>query len=187
MNREYGKQKKKDKVSFWSGFTLVETLLAVLLLSMSVVAPLTIGSSSLSSATTGRDRLVALSLARDGIELVRAVRDTNRLTAGVSWRDNLDACMRPNTCIVDSLAPEDMRADTGEALDYNAATGLYGYNDDWVESKFKRTVTIYLLDNSSTPYREEVRVVSTVTWQTPYSFIQKKVEVSSQLTNWRIQ
>ena len=61
------------------GFTLVETLLAIAILSMAVLGPLGIASSGISAATIGKDRLIAVALGQDVFEYVRGVRDANRL------------------------------------------------------------------------------------------------------------
>jgi prepilin-type N-terminal cleavage/methylation domain-containing protein len=61
------------------GFTLIETLMAVLLLSLAIAGPLTIASNSLQATLTAKDQDTAFYLAQDGMEYVRWVRDTNTL------------------------------------------------------------------------------------------------------------
>src|SRR6185437_13507555 len=64
------------------GFTLIETLVAVLLLSIAIVGPMTIAQKGLQTALISKDQATAFNLAQDAIEFVRFARDTNCLVAG---------------------------------------------------------------------------------------------------------
>jgi len=66
------------------GFTLIETMVAVFLLSVAIAGPLTLASRGLSSALIAKDQVGAYYLGQDAIEFVRFVRDTNRLSNG-NW------------------------------------------------------------------------------------------------------
>ena len=61
------------------GFTLIETLAAIMLITVSIVAPMELTVQSLSAAYYARDQITASNLAQEGIEAVRAVRDANVL------------------------------------------------------------------------------------------------------------
>jgi len=63
------------------GFTLIETLIAVTILSLSVAGPLTTASRAIVASQTARDHLTASYLAQEGIEYVRAMRDEEFLEA----------------------------------------------------------------------------------------------------------
>jgi len=85
------------------GFSLVETLVAVSVLMLAVVGPLSIASRGLISAQFSRDQITAFHLAREATELVRNRRDTNMLPATATpadWLNGLDSCIS-NTCKVD--------------------------------------------------------------------------------------
>lgn len=66
------------------GFTLIETLVAVLLLTTAITGPLTLASKGLSAALIARDQMIAFYLAQDAVEYVRYARDTNKLVGGGS-------------------------------------------------------------------------------------------------------
>lgn len=92
------------------GFTLIETLVAVLLLTTSIVGPLTLASKGLSATLIARDQMVAFNLAQDAIEYVRFVRDTNKLVGGSSdWlagngtgaTKDLTPCLNTLGCQID--------------------------------------------------------------------------------------
>jgi prepilin-type N-terminal cleavage/methylation domain-containing protein len=68
----YFKQKNK-------GFTLLETLVAIALLSLSVGAAMGIAQRSLFSANLTKNQATATYLAAEGLELVRNIRDTQAI------------------------------------------------------------------------------------------------------------
>jgi len=57
------------------GFTLIETLIAVTILTFAVSGPLYTAGRALVAAEIARDQLVASYLAQEGVESVRAMRD----------------------------------------------------------------------------------------------------------------
>ena len=61
------------------GFTLIETMVAISILMVAIVAPMSLAAQSLSAAYYARDQITAFYLAQEGIEVVRSVRDTNIL------------------------------------------------------------------------------------------------------------
>ena len=60
-------------------FTLIETLVAIAILVVSVMAPLAVASSSYFQARAARDQVVATYLAQEAVEMVRYVRDRNMI------------------------------------------------------------------------------------------------------------
>ena len=69
------------------GMTLIETLVAISILAVAIVAPMTLTMQSLSSAYYARDQVVASNLAQEAIESVRAVRDGNILRIALNGPD----------------------------------------------------------------------------------------------------
>ncbi len=65
----------RRKESRLSGFTLIETLVAVSIIAIAVTGPLFTASRALVAAQTARDQLIASHLAQEGIEYVRVMRD----------------------------------------------------------------------------------------------------------------
>jgi prepilin-type N-terminal cleavage/methylation domain-containing protein len=67
-----------------NGFTLIETMVAISLLMMALVPPMSLASQSLVSAYYSRNQITAFYLAQEGIEVVRSVRDGNILAEAES-------------------------------------------------------------------------------------------------------
>ncbi len=70
--------------SLKSGFSLVEAIVAIGVISVGFVGSLVLISKSSAQASVLKDRVVAAHLAAEGIEVVRNIRDTNYLK-GSPW------------------------------------------------------------------------------------------------------
>lgn len=78
------------------GFTLIETMVAVTILTLSVAGPLFTANSAIIVAMIARDQLIASYLAQEGIEYVRAMRDNEFLAvsnqsdaSSIAWNNFL--------------------------------------------------------------------------------------------------
>jgi|SRR3989344_955751 len=163
-------------------FTLIETLVAISLLSVAIVAPMSLTSQSLSAAYYARDQVTAFNLAQEGLEAVRAFRDGQVLqisqSADASGLDLFGAIPVDQEFTIDSR-----NTDLSEAMETCSEDGcpflqtdgtLYGYDPDtttWVPTHFKRTLRACYIQQSqtytcnSTP-SDEIRVTVTVSWPT---------------------
>lgn len=166
------------------GFTLIETLVAVSLMVIAIVAPMSLVSQSLTTAYYARDQVAAYSLAQEGIETVRAVRDGNILSNALNGtsRNLLEGIP------IDTNFTADATVDGEDGLDpcpliegcpllqVDTTNTLYGYGGDgWNDTKFRRTINAKYVgptsinpDDPVTPTvgRDEIRVTVTVTWET---------------------
>ncbi|HEU5114395.1 MAG TPA: prepilin-type N-terminal cleavage/methylation domain-containing protein [Candidatus Paceibacterota bacterium] len=152
------------------GFTLVEAMVAISILSLAVTGPLLIAQKGLSSAIYAKDQITAFYLAQEAIEYVRNARDTNRIT-GASWLNGLSSCLintGSEACEIDArktdfLSSGAIQSCTGgvcDKLSYDSSSGLYGYGIG-SPTKFTRTVTI---DNRASS--KEAKLSVTIAWNT---------------------
>lgn len=175
---------RKTAVHVVSGFTLIETLVAVSLLVISVAAPMTLAVRSLSSAFYARDQVTAFHLAQEAIESVRIVRDGNALrtvrgvpvdllagipsTNGVPFtvdtRNNAMAVCDPGGC--------DPLYNNGEFYGHETGSG-------WEATRFTRTVTATEIDENG----DEIKVSVEVKWRSG-SFQERAFTISENMYRW---
>src|SRR3989338_7024531 len=165
------------------GFTLIETLVAVSLLTVAVVAPMTLTARSLSAAYYARDQITAFHLAQEAIETVRNVRDGNILQNALGASVDLLTGI-PST--------------TGHPFTVDTRNGsmtqcpvtcpplktdgeLYGYQNGspWVATRFTRTVQAEPVSGNN----DEVRVSVTVSWRSG-AFQTRTFTISENLYRW---
>lgn len=142
------------------GFTLIETLVAVLLLASAIAGPLTIASRGLTAALVAKDQVIAYYLLQDAIEYVRFKRDTNTL-AGDPWLTGLDSggCVdTANGCNIDSLA-DTITPCSGActAMKFDTISSAYDTSGTQLPA-FTRTIKLTQLTT------EEVAMEVTVSW-----------------------
>jgi Tfp pilus assembly protein PilV len=79
--------KKIKSRSYNQGFTIVETLVSLLIFSASIIFLISVSASGAANATFSKNRMTASYLAEEGIELMRGLRDSMVLsnTTGGGW------------------------------------------------------------------------------------------------------
>ena len=172
------------KVLEIKGFTLVETLVAVLLLTLSISGPLWMAQQSFVAARISQSQTVARFLAQEGVELVRGVRDTNILKSE-EWLFGLTECRTEFGCEIHHIntgtqvvrvCSED---DGCNPLKFNESEGTYSYlsGSNYTVSSFVREVTI----TDITPDKD-VEVFVKVSWND--RGIIRSVTTQEYLFNW---
>ena len=71
------------------GFTLIETIVTILVVTVGVLAAYIVTQEIISYTHQVSSRLTAAYLAKEGIEIVRNIRDTNWLQPADNWNDGL--------------------------------------------------------------------------------------------------
>jgi prepilin-type N-terminal cleavage/methylation domain-containing protein len=166
------------------GFTLVETLVAISILTLSIMATFTAVQNSLQSSSFSKDQITAFYLAQEAVEYVRNMRDTNTIS-GRDWMEGLltpgDECNSGTPCKVDvSQKSFSHCSSTCPLLRQDPVTGLFGYNSGWTETRFRREIKIEEVKASDPP---EVLVIVTMSW-TSNGFA-KTFQAKQYLTNWQ--
>lgn len=186
------------------GFTLIETLVAVLLLTTALAGPLTIASRGLLASITARDQIIAFYLGQDAVEYVRFIRDTNRL-GGLSWLAGLDGTSNGHTnssgsggqctssngtqsCLIDSV--QDTATSCGAALcttairyftDTDPQNNSFFSNTAGTATMFIRTVSITTPVNGNA---DEASLTVTVSW-VGENQIARSIVVRENIFNWQ--
>lgn len=181
-----------------AGFSLIETLVAVTLLSVAIVAPMTLASKGLASAYYARDQITAFYLAQDAIEAVRGIRDGQILQIAKS----------PTASTIDIFGPipvNDVPFTIDTRNQYSASPPLcaggpapsygcpplrtdgtlYGYDSDWAATNFTRVVKAHFVKKADgvTDNPDEIRVTVTVIWKTG-SIQARSFTISENMYRW---
>lgn len=158
-----------------TGFSLLETTVAVAILVVAVLGPLTLASSSIKSSSLAKNNLIAAGLTQEGIELFRNRRASNVLK-NQGWTTGLGGCFLPNGCVIDAanLAVDSCSASCAP-INLDAASGLYGYAAG-SPSIFTRKITA---ENTGA---NEIKIKSSVTWSE--TFGGQKFELEEFMLDW---
>lgn len=179
------------------GFTLIETLVAVLLLTTAVAGPLTLASKSLISALVAKDQIIAFFLAQDAVEFVRFARDTNLLQggdwitgAGAASGVDLSNCKAANGCYFDSGLQNPTTVSACSSTNCKSpitSSSLYLYDNNgryyYNSSGTKKTLFVREVLMTDVVAGEEVNLTVRVYWSDTAGK-ERKVEVRENLFNW---
>jgi prepilin-type N-terminal cleavage/methylation domain-containing protein len=137
-----------------SGFTLVEVLTVLFVISLGLIGVLSLIVQNIQSQNINKRTIAAYQLAQEGLELVRKTRDTNWRNA-VAWNLNLGA----GSYFMDYLdeTPSVIVHDTDSEL-YLDSNGFYIHGGVTTPTPFKRTIEIIPIDAGS------MRVYAHVVW-----------------------
>jgi prepilin-type N-terminal cleavage/methylation domain-containing protein len=188
MNTQYSKAKQKPEahVSQNRGFTLLETLVAILILTLAMAPGLLIASRTLIISNVAREQVTAIYLAQEALEAVRSVRDNNALTGTADWLNGLRTYVDGNAFRVDMVAVAGSVTITScgggagacPVLNYNSASRLYQYVSGSA-SEFRRSVEIDSIPGTA----DQVRVIATISWTMgPFT---RTFTASDYLYNWQ--
>lgn len=156
------------------GFTLIETLVAISLISIAIVTPMSLVSQSFSAAIHARDQVTAYNLAQEGIEAVRAIRDGNILANALqnAGRNLLQGIPTDTPFTIDARFSDPLAAidecTSGTCPNLQTDGTLYGYasgDPGWTPTNFKRSLTATFAGPDTVNGGEDIiRVSSTVSW-----------------------
>ncbi len=180
------------------GYSLVEVLVAVAILMLAIVSPMTIAVKSIQSAQYVHQQNTAIFLAQEGISVANAIRDNNGLSylngdTTDPWEfpdyDGLAPCFDLEGCNFDVSDPLSLNetvevtacGEDGEScrlyFDESAGQAVYHVNGTaGTESPFIRR--IYMVHNA-----DEVQVVSTVEWESKLLNSVQEVSVTGSFFN----
>lgn len=188
-----------------SGFTIIETLVAMAVLVLAVAAPLTLAERSLASVEAANSEITALYLAQEAMEFVRNLRDKNTFGNKRSWLEGLNACIvSPGTTDMTNKKPCGVDPGTGtvtpclnltrqcllsqyagdNVLKNDPRYGIFGHSAGagWKKTDFERWVSITVADERGG--RKEAEVAVTVKWKAG-SLGERRVTVETTLLNWQ--
>ena len=191
------------------GFTLLETVVALTVITAAVVGPVSLITRGLYSFSFSKNKVIAANLAQEGIELIRLVRENNVACDAVNgpavwqWNKDPDGGLIGHTTVgvdgesfigircgdstiqtprLSSSCSSPLRFETDQLLENY---GTYGYRSG-VETMFFRCVEIAVPPDSpdgDIPPSAQMDVISTVTWNERGT--DRSVTLRERLYDWR--
>ncbi|PIQ91398.1 MAG: hypothetical protein COV70_03880 [Parcubacteria group bacterium CG11_big_fil_rev_8_21_14_0_20_39_22] len=184
-----------------SGFSLVETLVAISILMIAIGGPLLIAERSLATARYSKDQITAFYLAQEAIEYIKNTRDKNVISGqqggNVDWLSGITTnggkCQNDSVCGIDPNAePNKQTITCGSQNDncrllFNQVSNIYGHrfgsnsNPDsgWAITPFQRQVTVVEVVDDI-----EAKISVTVKWN-PRPLVNKTFTLTESIFNWR--
>jgi prepilin-type N-terminal cleavage/methylation domain-containing protein len=190
------------------GFTLIETIVAIFILTMTIGALLTLTAGGFYSVRYARNQIVADYLAQESLEFIRNSRDT-QIIEGYTWDDwktllNVDefgskisngsydtGCYSKEGCIVDPYTIDAKIVKCVSECDpliFYGNSGFYGYKKKYpdvidtgteAQTTFVRKVTASEADSS----KDQIIITVSISWLNGTN--PKTVSQSTLITNWQ--
>ncbi len=80
-----------------SGFTIIETLVAITVLMIAIAGPLVVATKGLAAAQTSKNQMIATYLAQETMEIAKNTKDNN-IASGAAWDELLNECSESSPC-----------------------------------------------------------------------------------------
>jgi prepilin-type N-terminal cleavage/methylation domain-containing protein len=187
------------------GFTLVETLVAISILLIVIVGPMSISSRTAKSSSFATEQIQAFYLAQEGLELAQKVRDdfllqqfrtsAPNLTSWTTFRTSsvYITCITSTGCGLNWSTSVDGLVESKACNSSANACNMFLFSDDrrsrlthdssGVETPFNRRIYFEVGGVPGLDARREVKVRSVVTWRTGSIIANQVVEMDTYLYN----
>lgn len=153
----------------------METTVAIAILVMAVIGPLTLASSSIKSSSQAKNSLIAAGLAQEGVELMRNYR-SNNIFNGLGWTAGMDSCFSAAGCQIDAATLGIVSCGAScSNLNFDQNSGIYSYGVG-EPAIFIRKISAEAVNAN------EIKIKSSVSWQERFG--QQKFELGEHLLDW---
>ena len=116
-----------------SGFSLLETIVAISILMITIVGPLSLASKGIVFADYVKDEITGFYLAQEALEAIRNIRDTN-IKNDRYWLTNIaENCLQPWICRLDIW-----KLDKPDKVFYKCSSSSDECNDDTRRKNWER-------------------------------------------------
>jgi len=193
------KQKNRNFKLSNSGFTIIETMVAVFILTTSLAALLNLTASSAVTARYSRNEIIANYLLQEAVDFIRNDRDTIAFQGNVdgsgwsNFKSTYSSCFFDAGCII-----EPIKGNSSIQSCLNSTSGINGcpllkYSDNLAENRgfysyegttnsvFRRQIKMY--NNADNP-EDEIDIVVTLEWQN--GGVTRSRTLNSSLLNWQV-
>ncbi len=183
---------KNLKLKNNAGFTVLESIVAIFVLSLAISGAFSAVRQSLNQSILSKDEIRAFYIAQEAFEIIRNKRDTNQLAhlnggtntwlTGISEVGN--GCYFGNVCMVSPTSYDfDGEAFVSCGMSWNSCPNLqqdgqylYSYGFSFTPTNLKREIMIESIS------ADEISVTVRVSWTK--GLISKEFKVKTHLFNW---
>jgi Tfp pilus assembly protein PilV len=165
MKNSNNKNIKKTESKNKKGFSFVEVLVSVFLLSVGLIAVISLFSAQVLKMMNNRDYAIAAFLAQEGTELAVNIRDTNWANdqKAFDYNNTLPAASA-NNCIVSYNSVSISCGGSSDNNLYLNSGKYYSHNSSGTKTKFRRKIEI-TYDTGSASSASSMKVISVVIWE----------------------
>lgn len=144
----------KHFLQYTKGFTLIESLVAVAMLSLVIISVMGLAQSSIAANNSAQVQVSANYLAGEAIEYIRNIRDMN-IKNGDDWLTSIpQQCFQDRGCDVDTINDNFINPPCHPnngcpplKFTSNTDSGFYHHGSGGTDSQFTRTVKIERITN----------------------------------------
>lgn len=165
---------KKSK----TGFTLIEVIVAIAILLIAIMGPITVASRSIALAKESKNKIIAFYLAQEGIEYIRKIRDDNAFAGVGNWLNGLDPCTGLGSICGIDVFDDDVKpcaAYNNCKIKYEDTTSQYGHVNG-NDTIFTRQISI---EDNFSGFKQEAKIEVTVFWGS------KSLILVEHIFNWK--
>lgn len=164
-----------------TGFTLIETIIAITVLVTTIVGPITLSVRSISAAIVSQNQITAFYLGQEALEYILNVRDSN-LLQGEDWLNGLSPCWNTNGCYAD-VPRDNLSACSANCpkIKYDESGGYYYNYQTGQDTIFTRIIKI---DKNVPGNSDEARIEVTISWPEKFGG-QKSFTIQRDIFNWK--
>jgi prepilin-type N-terminal cleavage/methylation domain-containing protein len=191
IKSEISSQKSEKR----GGFTLIETLVALAILSIAVVAPMSLVAQSLTSSLYARDQVTAFFLAQEALEAVHNIRDHNILLTSFGTPTDLMSTIPTNDTpfVIDTRNNViTLCGGVCPVIKEQLNPTLYGHGTNptdlaepgWKPTRFTRTTRVkYAKNPDNSDNLNEIIITVSVSWRSG-SLPVRTFTLSQNLYRW---
>jgi len=167
------------------GFTLIETMVALTIITFAILGPVSLATYSIKASTLSKNNVIASFLAQDAMEYIRNWRDSNYLQGEGDWLYGIKGgCVNPNGCYVDTTLPYD----SGGAINNCGGGGCDFLKYDNVLKEYNHASGEDTIFRRKYRIREDVNdqeatILITISWDDGAGT--RSFEVEDHIFNWR--
>jgi len=188
---------KKINFKTSAGFTVLESIVAIFVLSLAISGAFAAVQQSMSQSIIAKEEIKAFYLAQEAVEIIRNKRDANQLDRIInsspnSWlygisEDPSDPCWFGKVCSADALSMNleycGQNWESCPLLNQDPATYRYGYNINYTPTNFKREVMLERIgDHDDDGIPDEISVTVRITWGK--GLFKSEFKAKTNLFNW---